>query len=231
MRTLWIVLACIAVCLIPLCAGLLWRGRYGRMRPVWMGVLGFFAFAGIAEMLFVMLVLSALGPVSRAVNASPVRLVVFSCLCAGIFEECGRYAIFQTGLSKCGGRSVAAGYAAGHFGAEILMLTVWPLLSNAPDVYGAVQAGITVYERAVACAGHTALSVLVWYAFCEKKPAVLVLAVLLHAACDAPLGMFRYGLTGQPSAEVFFGLFVTVLCLIALGYWKRMPAGAMIRDE
>ena len=231
MRTFWIALTCVTVCLIPLTAGLLWRRRYERMRPVWMGVLGFFAFAGIAEMLFVMLVLSSLGPVSNALNARPAALVAFSCLCAGIFEEVGRFLICRTGLSHCSGRSVATGYATGHFGAEILMLTVWPLLSRAPELFGAAQAGIAVYERAVACAGHTALSVLVWYAFCEKRPGVLVLAIALHAVCDAPLGMFRYRLTGQTAAEVFFGAFVTVLCLIAYRYWKKLPAGAMIRDE
>ena len=65
MRAFWIACACVSTCLIPVIAGWVWRRKYQKMRPVWMGVLGFFAFAGIAEMLFVMLCLSALGPVSR----------------------------------------------------------------------------------------------------------------------------------------------------------------------
>ena len=231
MRTFWIAAACAAVCLIPLVSGLLWRGKYQKMRPVWMGMLGFVAFAAIAEMLFVMLVLSSLGPVSRAVNASPVRLVVFSCLCAGIFEECGRYLVYRSGLSQCSGRSVATGYAIGHFGAEIIILTVWPLLSRAPESYGAMQACLTVWERIAACAGHTALSVLVWYAFREKRPGVLILAIALHAACDAPMGMLRYGQTGTGTAQFLFALFIAILCVIALGYWRKMPAGAMIKEE
>ena len=228
MRAFWIAAACAAVCLIPLAAGLVWKGRYKDMRPVWMGVLGFFAFAAIAEMLFVALALSALGPVSRALNAAPARLIVFSCLCAGIFEECGRYLVYRSGLSKCGGRSVATGYAIGHFGAEILILTVWPLLLRAAEDFGAVQAGIAVWERLAACAGHTALSVLVWYAFREKRPGVLLLAVLLHAVCDAPVGMLRYGVIGQGLSEALFGTAIVFLCVIAFRYWRRMPAGAMI---
>ena len=231
MRMVWIAAACVAVCLIPLLAGLFWRAKYRDLRPVWMGVLGFFAFAGIAEMLFVMLALSALGPVSQALNAGPVRLIVFSCLCAGIFEECGRYLVYRSGLSHCSGRSVATGYAIGHFGAEILILTVWPLLSRAEETFGAAQAGVVVWERLAACAGHTALSVLVWYAFREKKPAVLVLAIALHAVCDAPMGMLRYGRISQLPAEIAFGVLIAVLCAIALKYWRAMPAGAMIRVE
>ena len=231
MRTFWIVLACVLVCLIPLVCGLIWHRRYQNMRPVWMGVMGFFAFAAIAEMLFVMLCLSALGPVSKALNASPVRLVVFSCLCAGIFEEAGRFLMYRSGLNKCRGRSVATGYAVGHFGAEILILTVWPLLSKAAEDFGAAQAGLAVYERAVACAGHTALSVLVWYAFSEKKPGALILAIALHAVCDVPVGMLRYGLIGQTASELFFGLFVAVLCLIAFRRWQKMPVGAIIEVE
>ena len=231
MSNVWIACTCIAVCLIPLVSGLVWRKKYRQMRPVWMGVLGFFAFAAIAEMLFVMLCLSALGPVSRALNASPARLVVFSCLCAAIFEECGRMIVYRSGLAQCKGRSVATGYAIGHFGAEILLLTVWPLLSRAAEGFGALQAGVTVYERLVACAGHTALSVLVWYAFREKKPGALVLAIALHAVCDAPVGMLRYGLIGQGASDLWFGLLVAVLCLIAIQWWRKMPVGAIIKVE
>jgi uncharacterized membrane protein YhfC len=231
MRTLWIAAACVAVCLIPLVSGLVWRKRYEKMRPVWMGVMGFFAFAAIAEMLFVMICLSALGPVSRALNASPVRLVVFSCLCAAVFEEVGRFLIYRSGLAHCKGRSIATGYAIGHFGAEILILTVWPLLSKAAADFGAARAGITVYERLVACAGHTALSVLVWYAFSEKKPGALLAAIVLHAVCDTPVGMLRYGLIGQTVSEICFGAFVAILCIIALQCWKKMPAGAIIEVE
>jgi uncharacterized membrane protein YhfC len=196
-----------------------------------MGVMGFFAFAAIAEMLFVMLCLSALGPVSKALNASPVRLVVFSCLCAAVFEEGGRFLIYRSGLEHCKGRSVATGYAIGHFGAEIVILTVWPLVSKAAADFGVWQAGITFYERAVACAGHTALSVLVWYAFSEKKPGVLLAAIALHAICDAPVGMLRYGLVGQTASEAWFGALVAILCIIALRCWKKMPAGAIIEVE
>ena len=231
MRAFWIACACVSTCLIPVIAGWIWRRKYQKMRPVWMGVLGFFAFAGIAEMLFVMLCLSALGPVSRALNASTLRLVVFSCLCAGLFEEAGRYLVYRSGLSKCSGRSVATGYAIGHFGVEILVLTVWPLLSRSPEAFGLAQAALTLWERLAACAGHTALSVLVWYAFCEKKPGVLVLAIALHAVCDAPMGFLRYGAMGTGPAEILFAVFVAILGIVAFGYWRKMPDGAMIRDE
>lgn len=229
MRAFWIGAACAAVCLIPFCCALLWKKRIGDMRPVWMGMLGFFAFAAIAETVFVALCLSALGPVTRFLNGSPYRLILFSCLCAGAFEEIGRYQIFRMGLPHCEGRAVAAGYAVGHFGTEIVVLTVYPLLSRAPELFGAVQAGIVVWERIAACMGHTALSVLVWTAFCRKDRKLLIFAVLIHAVCDAPLGMLRYGLLGEGIAEALFGIFVGILCLTAWRVWRRQPAGAIIR--
>ena len=168
MRAFWIGLSCVAVCLIPLICGAVWRKSAGAMRPVGFGILGFFAFSAIVETVFVLFFLSAAGPVTRALNASPLRLVVFSCLCAGFFEEWGRYWIYSNGLQHCEGRGVPIGYAIGHFGAEIVILTVYPLLSRAPELFGAVQAGVVIYERIVACAGHTALSILVWDAFCRR---------------------------------------------------------------
>ena len=229
MRAFWIGLSCVAVCLIPLICGAVWRKRVGAMRPVGFGILGFFAFSAIVETVFVLFFLSAAGPVTRALNASPFRLVVFSCLCAGFFEEWGRYWIYSNGLQHCEGRGVPIGYAIGHFGAEIVILTVYPLLYRAPELFGAVQAGVVIYERIVACAGHTALSILVWDAFCRRDKKRLVFAVLIHAVCDAPLGMLRYGLLPQGPAALLFGAFVTVLCILALRTWRKMPAGAIIR--
>ena len=231
MRALWIAVCCLCVVSIPLLCALFWKRRHGHMRPVWMGALGFFTFAAIAEMLFVLLCLSALGRVSEALNASPVRLVVFSCLCAGVFEETGRFVVYRSGLAHCRGRSVATGYAIGHFGAEILILTVSPLLFHAPEHFGALQAGMTVLERAAACAGHAALSVLVWAAFCERKSALLLAAIVLHAICDAPVGMLRYGMMGQGASALLFAACITLLCLFSLRYWRKLPAGAMIEAE
>ncbi|MBQ2095178.1 MAG: YhfC family intramembrane metalloprotease [Firmicutes bacterium] len=229
MRIFWIGAACVCVCLIPLVCGLLWHKRAGAMRPIGFGVLGFFAFSAIIETLFVLFFLSAAGPVTRALNASPVRLVAFSCLCAGLFEELGRTWIYRNGLQHCEGRLVPVGYAIGHFGAEIVILTVYPLLSRAPELFGAMQAGVVIYERIVACAGHTALSVLVWDAFCRRDKKRLAFAILIHAVCDVPLGMLRYGMLGEGQAELLFGCFVTVLCILALRTWRKMPAGAIIR--
>ena len=229
MRAFWIGLSSVAVSLIPFICGAVWRKRAGAMRPVGFGMLGFFAFSAIVETVFVLFFLSAAGPVTRALNASPLRLVVFSCLCAGFFEEWGRYWIYSNGLQHCEGRGVPIGYAIGHFGAEIVILTVYPLLSRAPELFGAVQAGAVIYERIVACAGHTALSILVWDAFCRRDKKRLAFAVLIHAVCDAPLGMLRYGLLPQGPAELLFGAFVTVLCILALRTWRKMPAGAIIR--
>ena len=130
MRAFWIGLSCVAVCLIPLICGAVWRKRVGAMRPVGFGILGFFAFSAIVETVFVLFFLSAAGAVTRALNASPLRLVVFSCLCAGFFEEWGRYWIYSNGLQHCEGRGVPIGYAIGHFGAELLSVHLDPDLAS-----------------------------------------------------------------------------------------------------
>lgn len=230
MHAFWIGFACIAVCLIPLICALLWRKRIGRMRPVGFGILGFFAFSAIIETVFILFFLSAAGPITTALNADPIRLVVFSCLCAGFFEEWGRYWMFRNSLQHSEGRLVPVGYAIGHFGAEIVILTVYPLLFRSPEAFGAMRAMVVIYERLIACSGHTALSVLVWDAMQRRDKKKLAIAVLIHAVCDAPLGMFRYGLLAELPAELLFGAFVTVLCTFSYRTWRKLPAGAIIRE-
>ncbi|MCR4804877.1 MAG: YhfC family intramembrane metalloprotease, partial [Clostridia bacterium] len=126
-RELWIAVAAAAVFLMGALSVLAWRRREKDMRPVWMGMLGFLGFAVIAESFFELICFTALGPVTRALNASFARLIAFSCLCAGLFEECGRWWIYRNGLAAYRGRAVAAGYAIGHFSAEIVAFCLWPL--------------------------------------------------------------------------------------------------------
>lgn len=228
-RGLWIAVAAAAVFLIGALSVLAWRRKERDMRPVWMGMLGFLGFAVIAESFFELICFTALGPVTRALNASFARLIVFSCLCAGLFEESGRLWIYRTGLADREERAVAAGYAIGHYAAEIVAFCLWPLLSRPPAVFGASEAGLFIAERALACLGHAALSVLVWEAFKKGKKGLFFLAIFLHALCDAPIGMLKYGLLQPLLARTLFACGVTVLFLFALRYWQKMPRGIMIK--
>lgn len=227
----FVLAAAVCVCAIPAVCIPLWKKKRGDMKPLWMGVLGFVCFAGVAESVFLLAAFTAFGPVSDFLRAQPLRLIAFSCLCAGIFEEFGRAWIFRNGLSEYSGRDVAAAYAAGHFCAEIMVLTLWPLLSRPPASFGAAEAFWTVLERVVACAGHAALSIIVWSGLREGKPGRTVAAAAAHAACDFPLGMFRYGLLERAPSEAAFGLCVTILCIAASGYWQRLPEGVIIEQE
>jgi uncharacterized membrane protein YhfC len=230
-RIIWLSVAGGCTFLMGLLPVLIWHRKERDMRPVWLGMTGFLCFAVIAESFFQLLCFTALGPVSRALNASPWRLIAFSCLCAGLFEECGRLWIFRTGLSTWKGRGVAGGYAIGHIAMEIAAFCLWPLLSRPPVLFGAAEAELYIAERAMACMGHAALSVLVWKACSDGKKSLVAWAVILHALCDLPLGMLKYGLLEPVPARALFAGGVTVLFLFSLRYWQTMPPGVIIGEE
>ena len=230
-RVFWIALAICVVTIMGILPLLLWRRKILPGKPLAMGALGFLAFAVIAESFFQMVCFSALGKASDALNALPWRLIAFSCLCAGLFEECGRFWIYRNGLASWRGRGTAVGYAIGHFAAELAIFTLWPLLSRPPAVFGGAECALLICERFFACAGHTALSVLVWKAFREDRKELLAAAIALHALCDSPLGMLNYGLLGPVFSRALFALGVTLIFLIALTCWQTMPAGVMMDEE
>ena len=152
-RLFWLILAGVCAFLMGALPIAVWRRKERNMRPVWMGMRGFFCFAVIAESFFQLICFTA--PATAFLRRSPVRLIMFSCLCAGLFEECGRHWIYQNGLAAYRGRAVAVGYAIGHFSAEIVAFCLWPLISRPDAVFGAAEAALFLAERAAACAAES----------------------------------------------------------------------------
>lgn len=225
MMNFWFAATVTALCLLPACCFALWKKKYGALKPLWLGVLGFFAFAAVAEWFFSYLFMGVI-PFTRAfLTADSLRLVVFSCFMAGIFEETGRLWIFKNCFQDMEGRDAAAGYAIGHFGVEIIILTLIPLVLNIPEVWSFSHFAYCLAERLVACLGHTALSTIVWEGVCSGRKSNLILAVLIHALCDAPLGLYNYGYLGHFEAELAFAFLVFCLVLIGLYYRRKLPVG------
>lgn len=224
--------ATIAVlCLIPAACLGLWMAKYKDFRPAGFGILSFFAFSAICEWFFSYLFMLVV-PFTRAfLTADPMRLVVFSCLMAGGFEEFGRMWIYKNGLAAYSGRDTAVGYAIGHFGVEIIILTVIPLLVNTPAEFGSQDMAYYIIERIVACCGHTALSTMVWHAFSAKQIKTAWLAFAVHAVCDSPLGLYKYGFLDHFHAELYFAALVAVLCVLGIIYRRKLPEGMSVDVE
>ncbi len=222
--------AALLICGIAASCTLVWRRKFRDMKPVWMGALGFFAFAGIAESLCHLLVLDAIAPFREFFAADAMRKVIYTSLAAALFEENGRRLIYSLGLGEYFGRASAVGYSVGHFSAEMLIFTVWRLLSAAPADYSTADLLISIAGRLIAACGHTALSILVWRSFREKRSVFFVLALTAHTVCDFPLGLARYGFMTETAAGVAFTILVTVLCFLAASSWQNMPKGLIIKE-
>ena len=224
-------IAVLAVCVIPAICIFLWLCRYKDIRPLGMGMLSFFIFSTVAEWFFTIVFLHGIPFTKAFFTATTVRLVIFGCLCAGIFEEFGRYYFFNTGLGEYEGRDTAIGYAIGHFSIEIIIMTVVPILMGQTLIVNQQDVLYCIAERVTACCGHTALSSIIWYGICRNKKAALPAAAFVHAVCDAPLGMYNYGLIGHLNAEVLFAVFVAIICISAAALWRKLPSGMVCRAE
>lgn len=177
-----------------------------KLKPFLVGGLTWLAFSVMLEGSLNAIILTAV----PSIRANIFIFAIFGGLMAGIFEELGRYLAFKVFLKRdIENDKNALAYAAGHGGFEavyILLTTVLSIIVMAAMINGgageqlgdqlpsatesiksltAPMALLAVAERISAIIAHFALTVFVWFSFKEGKPALLFVAIGVHAAFDA----------------------------------------------
>jgi len=185
-----------ALCiLLPLIALIAWRrGTHARLGPALWGALTFLLFTQGFEGVLHYLCLVSDNAVSRAILASDILYMLYGAFAAGIFEECGRFVMFQTALRRRTERTTAVTAGLGHGGIEAIVvgtvstllyfLTAYFVISGNEDAAIALAGSeeglqtvlsqldrftlsyglLAVLERACAMTLHVALSIIVFIA-------------------------------------------------------------------
>ena len=175
-------------------------------------------------------------PVSQFIKRSPVAYMFYGALAAGIFEETGRLFGFKVILKNNKEKGCPVAYGIGHGGIEVVLVlgmtyfiyflakcgvpmgsgeAAQQLLDMANSI-GAGSACLAMFERVSAVLLHIGLSMMVFVAARDKNRMWLYpLAILLHAAADAPAALLQYGLPIPiPALEIYI-LILAVLCVYA----------------
>ena len=92
--------------------------------PVIAGAVTFFLFAIVLKSPLAYLLYQFDGPVSEAINSSPLLYYMIAGLLAGIFEETGTFLAFKTALKKDDGKINSLAYGIGHGGFESIYIAV-----------------------------------------------------------------------------------------------------------
>lgn len=198
--------------------------RRRQLLPYAIGVLTFLASQVFTRIPLLQLLRGQPGFVAFTMM-QPALYALFLGFTAGLFEECGRL-IAMGALRKHRTFADALAFGVGHGGVEAAMVGVQLLaalgqqqaaLAAAPPLMIALS-GI---ERLFAMVLHVALSVFVMYGVAHKKPLWVVLALLLHTATDAAIGLIPLVGGGLFAIEATLILFALLSALLALGLRRR----------
>lgn len=157
----------------------------------------------------------------------PALLSILLGLSAGIFEEGGRY-IAMLLMRKHRGFDSAVTFGIGHGGMEAARLVSNSLyyLSHQMLLEGISPLAIASagFERLCTIVVHVAWSVMVMRAVERKNPLWLLLAIGLHTAYDAPIGLFHLAGIGTLGIESYLFLFAAgMLAFLLFTRPKKQP--------
>lgn len=247
-QMVWMALTAAALAVLPICALVVWKKRAGESWfAVISGALGFLLFSKVLEAGVHIYCIVLENPVSRAITGNVFLFTLYGCAMAGIFEEVGRYLVFRLPLRRKKNPQTAIGYGIGHGGIEVyvnvlaqmILLIVMSLRYNQGGEaavgsagaamvastavgFSAVTAILYVLERVFAMAFHVAMSVVVFAAVRQKRPALLLLAILIHGIIDIPAALFQYGVMNLYWFEAMFALLIVAACGISVKYWRQL---------
>lgn len=235
-------IACISVSillsvLLPVILLIVWHKKTGaRLLPALIGAIVFPIFALGLEQLLHAVVLK-----QPIMQTNAFLYVVYGCLAAGLFEETGRLVAFRFLLRKHRGRETAVTYGIGHGGIEAILtagvsmsiLLIAAILlaggngQSLTNLFGAPTAQtvasmltsaapamfmVSGLERVIAISLHISLSVFVFKAVTEKKPAYYFMAILFHASVNSFAALYQIGVLRNILLSELF-IFLSTLCV------------------
>ncbi len=199
-----------------------WKKRTGAKLWCFLaGALCFLLFAMVLEQALHIVCLTGENRISEIILGSPAAYMLYGSLAAGLFEETGRLFGFRLLLRRHREKACAVAYGIGHGGIEVLLilgagyltllLAQAGLMPGSEDAIAGLRAsaeaitfataGTAMFERISAMMIHIGLSMIVFVAAKQKgKFRFYPLAILLHAAADAPAALYQ--IQGRPSVPV-----------------------------
>ncbi len=243
--TVMFLLAFIYSIALPVALLIWWRRRTGeKLRSFLVGAVCFILFAMVLEQIPHTIFLMGDNAVSGALNASPLAYTLYAALAAGLFEETGRLFGFKVLLKKRREKACAVAYGIGHGGIEMILIlgvtyatyllalcgvsfgsdAVTESVVQAANAIPAGTVGIAMFERLAAMMAHIGLSMLVFLAARRKgKLWLYPLAILLHAALDAPAALYQIG--------VITSLWVVELTAFIMGLAWLLIGGKLLTSQ
>ena len=186
-----------------------------QIKPVFIGILGFFLFAMVLEQILHSIVIS-----TKIIKLNTITFAIYGALAAGVFEEVGRFVMFKFFLKSNRLWKDGLAYGLGHAGIETILVGAFSYL-NALIMSLAINSGkinellkaqdassvetiknslanmtllatsMGVIERIFAFAIQIALTFIVLYAIRERKNIYLIIAILIHALIDFAPALYQ----------------------------------------
>jgi uncharacterized membrane protein YhfC len=235
------------------------RKKHGlKVVPMLAGAAAFLVFAMILEQLLHVLVLRPSPDGTIGLKSNPLLYMLYGCSAAGIFEESARFLSFSLLKKKYSGIGTGLSYGIGHGGFESAVLVGASLVSsvvlcvmfnagiienlglpaNVIEQVAAVKdmnpflllAG--GFERICAMAIQISLSLIVWRSVAGRdKRWLFPVAILLHAAADAPAALMQAGaLSGIPLVEGIIAAEAVALAAIAVLVCKKFKMDDTVKN-
>ena len=218
------------------------RKKYSvNFSTIAVGALVFFVFVLVLES-FLHLYVLKLNPTTKALMENPWMYSIYGGLAAGIFEEVGRFIAFKFFLKKHHQWKGGFAYGIGHGGIEAILISGFTAINNLiysilinkgtfDSLIGSKLPASTAkqlksslidthwslfyisgIERCFALAIQIGLSILVVYAIKNRKYMYLLIAILIHALIDFPVGLAQKNVLNLwvVEAVVFFACIVSI---------------------
>lgn len=173
--------------ILPLgCALALCIRKRTLIRPLLLGAACFTVFQLFIRLPILQLVLPKMAWFALMSAAQPLLYCSFLGVTAGLFEELGRYIVMALFMKKRLSAAAGIGFGLGHGGIEAILLVG---INSAAALFMAPMAepGMILaggVERLSAMLMHVAWSVLVMKSLRDRKPLLLLWAVLGHTLVD-----------------------------------------------
>ena len=234
----WLIIQAALMILLPVVSAVIWKIKSkAPLKPFIVGMIIFPVFALGLESLPKQFLLTGTNSLSLKILSNPVLFYLVAALCAGVFEEIGRFVGFKFLLKNNTEAKDSISYGLGHGGIEavIMALSVINLLyigiainnggasalgldaatENAVVLQLSAVTGFTaflaVFERLSAIILHVSMSVLVFASVNRKGyKHLLLVAILLHTLADFEIALYASGIVNITTLEII--VFATSVC-------------------
>ena len=122
-----LLITAVLLILVPVAFWFIWHRKHkGQIKFKYLiaGAIGFIVSVRVLELGVHLVCIVFDNPISRFINGNTTAYVLYGCIMAGVFEECGRHVILKYIVKKDQTRENAVLYGIGHGGIEVLTVVL-----------------------------------------------------------------------------------------------------------